>query len=158
MKVTQQHLIAYLSFLLLSISSQVSGQPRTAEPEVPQKEDYVNYSFDFSAHTRPIAYVTHGNALELNNKVKVNPAVANRGGAYVFDSTISDKDFEIEVEFTIQSPLDQARGFMLLLTQQEMLEQEFEESTIGYRQNYEGAGVYVFRHPHKDNKWYAMLL
>ena len=47
---------------------------------------------------------------------------------------------------------------MLLLTQQEMLESEFEESAIGYRQNYEGVGVYVFRHPHKENKWYAMLL
>ena len=84
----------------------MTGQPRSAEPEVPLKEDYVNYSFDFSAHTRPIAYVTYGNALELVNKVKVNPDVANRGGAYLFDSTISDKDFEIEVEFSIQSPLD----------------------------------------------------
>lgn len=39
-----------------------------------------------------------------------------------------------------------------------MLESEFEESTIGYRQNFEGVGVYVFRHPHQENKWFAMLL
>lgn len=105
-----------LSVSLISLLGSASGQTRGSEPEVPQKEDYVNYSFDFSAHTRPIAYVTYGNALELVNKVKVNPDVANRGGAYVFDSTISDKDFEIEIEFSIQSPLDQARGFMILLT------------------------------------------
>ena len=42
-----------------------------------------------------------GTALELVNKVKVNPAVENKGGAYVFDSHIRDKEFEVEVEFTI---------------------------------------------------------
>ena len=80
------------------------------------KEVYENYSFDFSAHERPIAYSTMGNALELNKKVKVNPAVADRAGAYVFDSHITEKEFEIEVEFTIQSDLSKSRGFMILLT------------------------------------------
>ena len=54
------------------------------------KEVYEHYSFDFSAHERPIAYSTIGNALELVNKVKVNPAVADRGGAYLFDAHIKD--------------------------------------------------------------------
>ena len=49
--------------------------------------------------------------------MKVNPAVANRGGAYLFDSHIKDIEFELEVEFTLQSELDKARGFMILLTQ-----------------------------------------
>ena len=104
-----------------------------SEQDDPIKEVYEHYSFDFSAHERPIAYSTIGNALELVNKVKVNPAVADRGGAYLFDSHIRDKEFEIEVEFTIQSELDQSRGFMILLTQQEMFESEFMESNIGYR-------------------------
>jgi len=52
------------------------------------------------------------------NKVKVNPAVRGKGGAYVFDAHIKDKEFELELEFTIQSDLDRARGFMILLTQQ----------------------------------------
>lgn len=39
---------------------------------------------------RPIAYSTLGNAIELMNKVKVNPAVADKGGAYVFDGVIED--------------------------------------------------------------------
>ena len=36
---------------------------------------YENYSFDFSAHERPIAYTNIGNTLELVSKVKVNPNV-----------------------------------------------------------------------------------
>jgi len=71
------------------------------EPNTSEKAIYENYSFDFSAHTKPLAYTTIGNALELVNKVKVNPDVANRGGAYLFDSKIQDKEFEIELEFTI---------------------------------------------------------
>ena len=47
---------------------------------------------------------------------------------------------------------------MILLTQQQMLEQEFIESNLGYRQNYEGAVLYIFRHPHRENKWFAMTL
>jgi hypothetical protein len=47
---------------------------------------------------------------------------------------------------------------MILLTQQEMLEHEFTGSTIGYRQNYEGVAVYVFRHPHRANRWFVMTL
>ena len=99
-----------------------------------------------------------GNSLELVNKVKVNPAVPDRGGAYVFDSHIGDKEFEVEVEFTIQSDLIKSRGFMILLTQQQMLEEEFTESTVGYRQDYEGTALYIFRHPHRENNWFAMTL
>ena len=62
---------------------------QTEQQETP-KAVYEHYSFDFSAHERPIAYSTIGNALELVNKVKVNPAVADRGGAYLFDSHIKD--------------------------------------------------------------------
>ena len=47
---------------------------------------------------------------------------------------------------------------MILLTQQEMLENEFLESSIGYRQNYEGIALYIYRHPHRENKWFAMTL
>ena len=115
--------LLFLAVCLLSGSLAAEDETKVA---------YENYSFDFSAHTRPIAYSTAGNALELLNKVKVNPAVADRAGAYIFDVKLSDKDFVVDVEFTIQSQLSSARGFMILLTQQEMLENEFIESTIGY--------------------------
>ena len=32
------------------------------------------------------------------------------------------------------------------------------ESDLGYRQNYEGTALYIFRHPHRENKWFAMTL
>ena len=67
------------------------------------------------------------------SKVKLNPDVEGRGGAYVFDSHIEDKEFEIQLEFTIRSDLDKARGFMTLLTQHEMQEDEFLDSVLGYR-------------------------
>lgn len=53
----------------------------------------------------------------------------------------------MQVEYTINGDLRTGRGFMILLTQHEMLEQDFLDSEIGYRQDYEGVSVYVFRHP-----------
>ena len=73
-----------------------------------------------------------GNALEHTNKVKVCPAVPDRGGAYSLDAEIKDKEFEVDLEFTIQSELDEARGFMVLLTHQPMREEEMTDSHIGY--------------------------
>jgi|Transcript_41776 hypothetical protein len=83
------------AFILL-VASAGAQSGRTVNRKI-----YENYSFDFSAHTRPIAYTTVGNALELTNKVKLNPAVPDRGGAYKCDGTIDDKEFEIEFEFTV---------------------------------------------------------
>lgn len=60
-----------------------------------EKAVYENYSFDFSAHERPIAYQAYGNAIELVNKIKLNPDVEGRGGAYKFDDHIEEKEFEI---------------------------------------------------------------
>ena len=62
-------------------------------PTTTEKVLYDNYSFDLSAHDRPMAYVALGNALEHNSRVKLNPAVEDRGGAYVFDSQLRDKNF-----------------------------------------------------------------
>ena len=39
-----------------------------------------------------------------------------------------------------------------------MLEEEFTESVLGYRQDFEGIVVYVFRHPHREDKWFVMTL
>jgi len=140
--------IVWLCLLAMAASGQADSK----------KKVFTNYSFDFSAHRRPIAYTTLGNALEHTKKVKVCPAVADRGGAYVLDKEITAKEFEVDLEFTIRSSLDQARGFMVLLTQQPVTEDELMASHIGYRQDYEGIGVYVFRHPARENKWFAMTL
>ena len=137
--------LSLLAALLLSHATAQDASQKSNE----HKKAYENYSFDFSAHTRPIAYTTYGNTLELNNKVKLIPAVPSRGGAYIFDKKIEDKDFEIEMEFTMQSDLHESRGFMVFLTQHEVLEEEIEQHELGYRQNYEGTAVYVFRNPTK---------
>ena len=44
-----------------------------------------NYSFDFSASSRPLAWIARGNAVELQSKVKLNPFVPGKWGGYVFD-------------------------------------------------------------------------
>ena len=52
------------------------------------KYPYVNYSFDYSAHNIPIAYSSIDNTVELFTKVKLNPKVPSRGGAYVLDNPL----------------------------------------------------------------------
>ena len=47
---------------------------------------------------------------------------------------------------------------MALFTQNEMYPEDFEQSELGYRTDYEGVGVYVFRNPMRENKWYVMTL
>ena len=77
---------------------------------------YENYSFDFSAHRRPIAYASWGNTVELQSKVKLLPLVENAGGAYVLAPEISSNSVEFDIEFTINSELMKSRGFMALMT------------------------------------------
>ena len=62
---------------------------------------YENYSFDFSGGKRPIAYSSIGNTVELQSKIKLNPAVANNGGAYILLKPIEVKEVEFDIEFTI---------------------------------------------------------
>lgn len=54
-----------------------------------QKYPLENYSFDFSAGHRPISWIAFGNAVEMRNKVKLNPAVENKWGGLVFDGIIN---------------------------------------------------------------------
>lgn len=78
---------------------------------------YDNYSFDYSAQKMPLWYETYGNAVELQHKVKLNSAVPNKGGAYVLTDPVHfSKDLDIDIEFTINTPLDEARGFTTILS------------------------------------------
>ena len=152
-------MIKSLLGMAMALTTMTAGAPEHHDTDLDlETAVYENYSFDFSAHERPIAYTNIGNTLELVQKVKVNPNVHDRGGAYLLDTTIEEAEFEVQVEYTINGDLKVARGFMILLTQHEMLEQDFLDSEIGYRQDYEGAAVYVFRHPNQNNKWYVMTL
>lgn len=64
--------------------------------------EYKLISFDYSAHEVPIAYQSFGNTIELDSKVKLNPPVPRRGGAYQMSYPIGNtKDFEVDIEFTI---------------------------------------------------------
>ena len=65
---------------------------------------------------------------------------------------------EFDIEFTINSELAKSRGFMALFTQNELEPEDFEKSDVGYRSDYEGIGIYVFRNPVRENKWYVMTL
>ena len=126
--------------------------------EIDKRILYKNYSFYMKEYEHPIAYTTLGNTIELNTKVILNPAVADRGGAFALDPAIKDKNFEIELEYTVLSDLDLARGFMVLLTQHELTEEELDEEHIGIKQDFDGIVVFVFRHPNKNNKWFMMTL
>ena len=106
----------------------------------------------------PIAWKAYGNTVELTDRVKLVSDVDNRGGMYTFESVISQKQAEITIEFTIQNELDTARGFMTVLTQEEISEEAHLSSSLGYSTSVEGITVYVFRHPYSDGKWHVMTL
>jgi hypothetical protein len=47
---------------------------------------------------------------------------------------------------------------MALFTQNELEPEDFANSDVGYRSDYEGIGVYIFRNPIRENKWFVMTL
>ena len=53
-----------------------------------QKYPYKNFNFDYSSHNIPIAYTSVDNTVELFSKVKLNPSVPQKGGAYILDSPL----------------------------------------------------------------------
>jgi hypothetical protein len=64
----------------------------------------------------PLFYSTYGNAVELTHKVKLNSEVSMKGGAYVLDAPITFPEIEIDIDFTINTDLDTARGFQVILS------------------------------------------
>lgn len=112
-----------------------------------------NYSFDMAAHKLPIAYSTHGAAIQLHDKFVLLPDIKGRQGAIVMKKPIvSDLKFEIDLEFKLTTPPSQSHGMaMFLLDQPPTFPDEFHE-IAGYRLDYKGLGVFLYR-SEKQNKW-----
>jgi hypothetical protein len=74
---------------LLSLFLVKSIQAQNSDSGSPYKEEtYENYSFSYLYKKVPIAYTSHGNAIELSNKVKLGNEISERGGAYTLDRAI----------------------------------------------------------------------
>jgi len=57
----------------------------------------------------------------------------------------SDRKYEIDVEFEFQSPQDESHGFgVFLLGDEPKFPEEFDE-VFGYRSDYKGLGLFVYR-------------
>ena len=76
----------------------------------------------------------------------------------MLNAGIGSKSVEFDIDFTINSELARSRGFMALMTQNELEPEDFANSDVGYRSDYEGIGVYVFRNPIRENRWFVMAL
>ena len=97
---------------------------------------YEIISFDYSAHKLPLSYRSYGNTVELANKVKLNPPVPNRGGAYRLAYPLQNqKDFEVEVEFSINSELKTSRGFEMIFNEKQFdsIGLEAPENVLGFK-------------------------
>ena len=150
-------LTAQLAYCGNDVESQGAPENPKSEYKEKPKTPYENYSFDYSAHKVPIAYKSHFNAIELHSHVKLNSRVEGRGGGYTLDKEIIFENFEVDIDFTIESDTSKARGFEAIFTEHFQDEDDFEKGEFGYSTEYLGIGVYVFRHP-IENKFYAMLL
>ena len=141
-----------LSLLFGSIIGRAEGQ--APGPEVLDRPQNIDmYSFDFSAHQLPLAYNTYGSSVQLHSKYKLIPDVKNRYGAIVLNKYIqSDRKYEIDVEFQLKSPDVKSHGFAIFLTGQEPSFPEEFHPSFGYRPDYKGLGVFLYR-SEKKNKW-----
>lgn len=142
-------------FLLASVlASQVASSSFKRFP-------YPNYSFDYDNHVVPIAYTSAENAVELFNKVKLNPRVLMKGGGYHLDVPLDQtvfEEFETNIEFTINSDPATSRHLMVFFSRQEPVAKDFFAYQLGYKTDFEGVGVFLFRHMSQENKWYLMTM
>ena len=58
----------------------------------------------------------------------------------------------------MQSDLRDARGLTAVLSQNRIEQEDFEDGVTGFRDDYEGIGVYIFRNAFRNDKWYVMTL
>ena len=66
-------------------------------------------------------------------------------------------EFEVQLEFTIKSDLNEAFGFYAILTKDEFREEDLTKSWLGYRTDYPGIGVYVIMNK-TTKKWHVVTL
>jgi len=149
-----------LLFLALVSVTLSALTPRVAATSF-KRYPYPNYSFDYSKHVVPIAYSSAENTVELFNKVKLNPRVPMKGGGYYLDVPLDQtvfEEFEVDIEFTINSEIELSRHIMLFFSRNEPNPKDFFTYQLGYKTDYEGVGIFLFRHMSQDNKWYLMTM
>lgn len=79
----------------------------------------------------PIAYTSIDNAVELHSKVKLNTLVPMKGGGYLLDVPLEQRifeEFEMDIEFTINSEIENARHLMIFFSRNEPTPKDFTAS------------------------------
>jgi hypothetical protein len=90
--------------------------------------------------------------------MKLIPDVKDRYGAIVLNKEIKDsRSFEIDIKSLITSDLDKSHGFAaMLLADKPDFPADF-HNEFGYRTDYKGLGVFLYRSESK-NAWYIIAL
>lgn len=96
--------------------------------------------------------------MQLHSKYKLIPDVKDRWGAIVLNKRIeSDRKYEIDVEFTMQSNPYKSHGFGIMLLGEEPNFPADSDPVFGFRRDYKGLGVFVYR-SEKRGKWYIVAM
>jgi len=146
--------LAAISVLLLSFAAAaLQDKSLRKAPQVLE-----NYSFDFSAHKTPLAFDTYGAAVQLHNRYKLIPDIKDRQGAIVLNKRImSDRKYEVDVEFTMKSDEMRSHGLaVMLLGEEPKLPEEFDPA-FGYRTDFKGLGVFLYRSEAKKT-WHVVAV
>jgi hypothetical protein len=70
---------------------------------------------------------------------------------------LSDQKYEVDVEFTLQSNEDKSHGMAVMLTHEKPKFPEEFHDEFGYRTDFYGLGVFLYRSEYK-NKWVSNLI
>jgi hypothetical protein len=106
--------------------------------------------------------------VQLHHKYKLIPDIPSRYGAIVLNKVsfllknhliiiklqpiLSDRKYEIDVEFKLQSEEDMSHGMsVMLLREPPKFPEEF-HNEFGYKPDYKGLGVFLYRSESR-NKW-----
>eukprot|EP00347_Sterkiella_histriomuscorum_P002804 403366740 len=115
------------------------------------------FSFDSSLGEYPLAYVTFGSAINLENSIKLVPPAQQLSGAIFLNQPLNTPDFQFIVELEIKElankiEKDEQQGFaMWYLHHKPRFPEQF-GNDLGYITSYNGIGVFVYKDD-VDQEW-----
>ena len=136
-----------------------------------KRQDLEAFSFDYSAHKSPLAYQTFHQSVELLHRTKLIPASKSNYGAVFLKKASQDENqllqlethnYEIDVEFVINSELEKSNGFAIMLLKNEPEiagGHSFFGEMNGVRRDFNGIGVFLYRSvTRQPGQWVIKIL
>lgn len=124
------------------------------------------FSFDTKRFEYPLEFAKFGTTVALRDLIKLLPKIESRFGALFMSQPVETDSFEMIYKVEVKNdkntmrsshdpaPVDDIEGFVIWYLNHEPEEANM-RTTFGYREDFNGVGLFVFKH---EGKWRAQSI